>query len=705
MKKYSFWQLFACVAALMVGGFATAQLGEKGKSLYKKHCAECHSMNLRGSAHGSELRGTYFLKKWQQLGFETLFQNIVETMPPGKAGKLDPGTYQSIYEYILASSGAPIGTSQTSAAGSSAKPESKRVNQSDETSVKTNLEGFVSFSDIDTVNKLDQRAANYTNSSIPNFQPIEQISIDKPSDDDWLSWRRTPNGQGFSPLAQINKENVRGLRLAWSMAMQEGSNQTTPIVSQGIMFLTHPGNMIQAIDADTGDLIWTFEYDYPEDSRTLGGPTRNIAILGDRLFMATYDAALISIDIRTGKLLWRTVKADYREGFTHTSGPIVANGIVVSGINGCERFVRDGCFITGHDPESGIELWRTSTIALPNDPNSQTWGEVKPPYRAGGDTWIPGTYDPELNLVFYGTSQAKPWVAASRGMSPREAALYTNSTLALNPITGEIVWFFQHIPGETIDMEVGFERILIDQADLGKVLYTIGKDGILWKLRRHDGKFIGLHETLPQNIYESIDKKTGQLVYRKDILEATVDHPFSACPGIYGGHNWQAASYDKMNSSLIIPMHQLCSDMVGREVDKTEGGGGFGGDSKTYEMPGVDGKLGKLIALDLQTLEEQWSHQQEAMFLTSSLSTGGGLTFVGDLDRHFKAFDSSSGKVLWQTRLGSAPHGFPITYGSGGKQFVSVTSGMGVFRALTSTVSPEIYQPEGGNAIYVFELP
>ena len=142
-------------------------------------------------------------------------------------------------------------------------------------------------------------------------------------------------------------------------------------------------------------------------------------------------------------------------------------------------------------------------------------------------------------------------------MSPREAALYTNSTLALNPITGEIVWFFQHIPGETIDMEVGFERILIDQADQDKVLYTIGKDGILWKLRRHDGKFLGLHETLPQNIYESIDKKTGQLVYRKDILETPVDRPFSACPGIYGGHNWQAASYDKINRSLIIPMHPV----------------------------------------------------------------------------------------------------------------------------------------------------
>jgi len=212
--------------------------------------------------------------------------------------------------------------------------------------------------------------------------------------------------------------------------MEEGSNQGTPLVSQGIMFLTHPGNVVQALDATNGDLIWTFEYDYPEESRTLGGPTRNIALYQDKIFMATYDAALIAIDAKTGKLLWRTVKADYRDGFTHTSGPTLANGVIVSGINGCERFVKDGCFITGHDPDSGKELWRTSTIALPGDPNDATWGTIQPAFRAGGDTWIPGSYDPDLNLFFIGTSQAKPWVAASRGMTPDQAALYTNSTLA-----------------------------------------------------------------------------------------------------------------------------------------------------------------------------------------------------------------------------------------------------------------------------------
>ena len=665
-----------------------------GKDLYNQHCSDCHAMSLRGSAHGSELVGSAFIEKWRALGFDELDAVIRSSMPPGNAGQLKSQTYSSIHRYILSANSINI----------AAEDESDIATNTPATPI---LEGFVSFSEQETVNALGQSGSRFNNQVLTDFKVVDEAAIEKPAAADWLSWRRTQDGQGYSPLRKIHRGNVNKLSLAWSMTMEEGSNQGTPLVSQGIMFLTHPGNMVQALDATNGDLIWTFEYDYPEESRTLGGPTRNIALYQDKIFMATYDAALIAIDAKTGKLLWRTVKADYRDGFTHTSGPTLANGVIVSGINGCERFVKDGCFITGHDPDSGKELWRTSTIALPGDPNDATWGTIQPAFRAGGDTWIPGSYDPDLNLFFIGTSQAKPWVAASRGMTPDQAALYTNSTLALNPNTGEIVWHFQHVPGETIDMEVGFERILVNEGynKDKRVLYTIGKDGILWKLDRKTGKFLGLLETVPQNIYQSINRDTGQLVYRQDILEASIDQPFTACPGIYGGHNWQSAAYDKSHQALIIPMHQLCSDMVGRAVAKEEGGGGFGGDSKTYEMPGANGMIGKLLSIGLNPMAEKWSHVQEAMFLTSALTTAGKLIFIGDLDRYFKAFDSETGAVVWQTRLPAALHGFPITYSVNGRQFVSVSAGMGVFRALTATVSPEIYQPSGGNAIFVFELP
>jgi alcohol dehydrogenase (cytochrome c) len=317
--------------------------------------------------------------------------------------------------------------------------------------------------------------------------------------------------------------------------------------------------------------------------------------------------------------------------------------------------------------------------------------------------WIAGSYDPQLELFFIGTSQAKPWVAASRGMTPNDKALYTNSTLAIDPKNGNIKWYYQHIPGETIDMEVGFERILSNEGNK-KVLLTIGKDGILWKLDRKNGNFLSLKETIFQNIYSEVDHINGKVRYRDDILLSKIGESFSACPGIYGGRNWQASSFDQTTNTMVIPLHQLCADMVGRFIEQEEGGGGYGGDSKSYKMPNKK-NVGKLIAINTESMKEIWSYEQNAMFLTSSLTTKGGLTFIGDLDRKFKAFETKTGKLLWQTTLGSALHGFPISYGFNNKQYIAVTSGMGVFRALTSHISPEIYQPEGGNAIYVFELP
>ncbi len=596
-------------------------------------------------------------------------------MPPGKIGTIQKEDYSNITEYIL--------------------------NFSDIES--DNNKDWVSFSDPSSIDKPDERKSLFENRVIKNFDDISDQDINYPKENDWTSWRRTPLGFGYSPLKQINKENVQKLKLSWSLTMNEGSNQGTPLISQGVMFLTHPGNMIQALNAANGRLIWEYKYPYPKDSMLLGGPTKNIAMYKDKIFMATYDAALIALDIRTGKLLWKNIKADYKDGYTHSSGPIIANGVVISGINGCERYIEDGCFITGHDPDSGKELWRTSTVALSEDINGSSWGNTPDIFRAGSDTWIAGSYDPELNIFYIGTSQAKPWVAASRGMSPNEKALYTNSTLAMNPQTGKILWFFQHIQGETIDMEVGFERILADIDDK-KLLLTIGKDGILWKLDREKGNFIDLKETINQNIYKKVDRNKGKVAYRDDILLSKIDTPFSACPGIYGGHNWQAVSYDPESYLMVIPLHQLCADMIGRYVERKEGGGGYGANSRNYKMDNTNGNVGKLVTIDIRNMEKIWQYEQNAMFLTGSLSTAGGLTFIGDLDRKFMAFDTKTGILLWDTTLGSALHGFPVTYAVNGKQYIAVQTGMGVFRAMTSVISPDIYQPEGGNTIYVFEL-
>ena len=554
------------------------------------------------------------------------------------------------------------------------------------------------------------------------IDPVTDAELQDPPPEEWLMWRRTLDGWGYSPLDQINRDNVDRLRMVWTRALGPGRNQGTPLVRNGVLFMPNPRDIIQAIDAVTGDLHWQHTRNRPDDLAdymigTLVDVNRNVAIHGKLIIDTSMDDHIFALHAETGEMVWETEVLDYKVNpANQTSGPIIANGKVISGRSCDPRGGPHSCVITAHDPATGKELWRTRLIPAPGEPGDETWGDVPFEERRHVGAWMVPSFDPALNLIYVGTSVTSPAPKFMVGGADL-AHLYHNSTLALDADTGEIVWYYQHL-NDSWDLDHPFERLLVDTpvrpdpaavswinprltpGEVRRVVTGIpGKTGVVYTLDRATGEFLWATPTITQNVISGIDGATGAVTENAELVFTASGQTVLACPHATGGKDWEAGAYSPLTNTMYMPLRNTCARMQVRTLeDGDEANRLYALDWRSQIAPGTD-QVGAVHAISAETGATAWQYEQRAATM-SLAATGGGLIFGGDVNGRFRAFDHETGEILWEVNLGSPVSGFPITYAVDGRQYVAIGTGYGRFLDLT----PEL-RPSFGNNLFVFALP
>jgi alcohol dehydrogenase (cytochrome c) len=689
---------------------------QQGRALYNTQCAACHGPDLGGAA-GRPLKGRTFMGRWGGGGASmgAMYKYIRDNMPPGNAGSLNGQQITSVMALILKENGQKPGTTPL-------PPDYAALQKM-----------HLPFTG-DTSGGLSLKAKLPPWPEKPNpaakLTPVTDAMLQNPPPGEWLSWRRTLDGQGFSPLSQITKDNVAGLRLAWSFNLAPGPNAATPLVHDGVIFVYSYRDQVDALNAATGDVLWTYKREQPAAAMSL--PTRvkrNMALYGDLLYLGTGDNKVIALNAKTGELVWESPAGQPISG-----GPIVVNGAVVEGLFRGDKMpgkssppgakateqlapsnavcVTCGGYgrVIGLSAADGKPLWNFNNVPQPGEPGTNSWNDMPFDQRSGASSWTTGYYDPSLDLVFIGTGNTyntAPLAVKSDKPGVTNDALYTDSTLALRPKTGKLAWYFQHQANDLWDMDWVFERYIVNLPVDGKstkAVVTSGKTAIVDALQASNGKYLFSIDAGLQNIVKRIDPVTGRKFTDPELVPGKTTK--IVCPMSQGEKNWIPGSYDASKMTLYMPLNAACMEAEPTDPGETSPLSS-GIRWSLMPRPGSDGRYGLIQAYDLKNKTSRAIVSQRAPMLTGVLATSGGVLFAGGLDRVFSAYDATDGKVLWSTRLGDVPTAAPVTFSVDGKQYVAVVAGYGTMLSGSYLpLVPEIAVPTTpSSSIYVFALP
>jgi len=538
-------------------------------------------------------------------------------------------------------------------------------------------------------------------STYADAQTTEQLVKGATDTSNVLNYGMGYNLQRFSTLKQINKDTVKNLVPVWNYSFNDDrSEESQPLVYQGVIYVTSH-NATMAVDAKTGKQIWKSKIEYPAETPRIvccGIINRGAALYDGKVFRTTLDANVIALDAKDGKELWRQKAADIKEGYSMTVAPLVADGVVITGISGAEFGTRG--FIDGWDPATGKHLWRTHSIPSQEEPGGDTWkGDTWK--LGGGSTWITGSYDPELNTVYWGIGNPGPFNSAVR---PGDN-LYTCSVLAMDPKTGKIKWHYQFSPNNPFDYDSVAEMVLADMNVEGKptkVLMDANRNGFFYVLDRTNGKLLAANPYVKVNWATGIDMKTGRPIETDVSKDAREGKKVTVYPSILGGKNWEPMSFNPQTGLAYANTLAFGGRYKTEPVTFKQGEWYLGMDLTDLWEWG-DGPRGHLKAIDPMTGKAKWEAPSDIPRFSGVLSTAGGVVFSGALTGEFEAFDADTGKKLWQFQTGSGIEGQPVTWQQDGVQYVAVTSGYGGVYSLFSGDERLAKVPPGGS-LWVFAV-